>query len=117
VLEATSGDGIREGVVLTGILALQLPCLALLCWFRGTLRALSALRGPIDTLDIVAGLLRGGHELACLLSRHSGLRWASLRSGSELLWLLRLLLARSTFGGTVVWHEFLGGQAKIGPEC
>lgn len=111
--------GVREALALAGILALQLPCLTMLCRPLMPLRALSALcavGGSVDVLYELArrlGGLRGGlrHELARLLRRgHGGLGWVALgwRSGLGLL----LLLTRSAFSGVVGGREFLGCQAE-----
>ena len=79
--------GGRKALVPTGVLALQLPRLALLRWPLSSVRALCAALGwPVDILDELARRLRGGRELAHLPRRgHGRQRCGALRRGTGLL--------------------------------
>jgi hypothetical protein len=105
-------DGVLKALGLSGILSLQLPCLAL-C---GTLCSVGSLGWAVDVLlNKLARRLRGGQELAALLGRrHSGSRCCSLlgrRAG-----LLRFFLTGGASGVVISGREFFGGQAERRPK-
>jgi hypothetical protein len=109
------GGILLEALVLAGILALELPCLALAWRPLVPLRARCALGRSVDVLHELAGGLGRGHVLALLLGAgHGGVRRASLRRGAGLL--LGLLLAGSAFGVVISGGELLGGQAQGGAK-